>query len=160
MLFCQHFPCPSTTGTNPSPLSSGLRSCVAGVMKPYKPVICCFTACFMKVSWQAAPRMVPATLTHSITKRKEAERREGRVGWRMHWGLYVVPTRTLMGRGLAAGYHWYILCLPPFVGATLLTFDLCYCSHLLFTNQFPHRSINQPGWWPVKGPIGMWRIVG
>lgn len=139
----------------PHPLSPGLWSCIAGIMKPYKPVICCFTACFMKVSWQAAPRMVPVTLTDSITKRKGASGREGREGWRMGRGLYVSPARALMGRGLAAGYHWYILRLPPFVRGTLLTFDLCSYSHLLFTNQLPHRSINQTGWWPVKGPVGM-----
>lgn len=139
----------------PSPLSPGLWSCIAGIMKPYKPVICCFMACFMKVSWQAAPRMVPVTLTDSITKRKGALGREGRAGWRMGRGLYVSPARALMGRGLAAGYHWYILRLPPFVRGTLLTFDLCSYSHLLFTNQLPHRSINQTGWWPVKGPVGM-----
>jgi len=156
MLSCQHSPCPSNTSTKPpSPLSPRLWSCIASIMKPYKPVICCFTACFMKVTWQAALRMVPATLTDSITKRKGAVRREGKAGWRMCWGLYVSPARALMGRGLAAGYHWYILRLPPFVAGTLLMFDLCYCSHLLFTNQFPHRSINQTGWWPVKRPMGM-----
>lgn len=105
----------------------------------------------MKVSWQAAPRMVPVTLTDRITKRKGALGREGRAGW----GLYVCLARALMGRGLAAGYHWYILRLPPFVRGTLLTFDLCSYSHLLFTNQLPHRSINQRGWWSVKGPVGM-----
>lgn len=130
----------------PSPLGPGQWSCIASIMKPYKPVICCFTACFMKVSWQAAPRMVPVTLTDNITKRKEALGREDRAGWRMGRGLYVSPARALMGRGLAAGYHWYILCLPPFVRGTLLTFDLCPYSHLLFSNQLPHRSINQTGW--------------
>lgn len=89
--------------------------------------------------------MVPVTLTDSITKRKGALGREGRSGQRMGWGLYVSPARALMGRGLAAGYHWYILRLPPFVRPTLLTFDLCSYSHLLFTNQLPHRSINQTG---------------
>lgn len=140
---------------HPSPLSRGLWSRIAGIMKPYKPVIGCFTACFMKVSRQAAPIMVPVTLTDSITKRKGALGREGRAGWRMGQGLYVSPARALMGRGLAAGYHCYILCLPPFVTGTLLTFDLCSYFHLLLTNQLPHRSINQTGWWPVKGPVGM-----
>lgn len=63
----------------------------------------------------------------------------------MGWGLYVGPARALMGSGLAAGDHWYILRLPPFVRPTLLTFDLCSYSHLLFANQLPHRSINQSG---------------
>lgn len=89
--------------------------------------------------------MVPVTLTDSITKRKGALGREGRSDRRMGRVLYVSPTRALMGRGLAAGYHWYILRLPPFVKGTLLTFDLCSYSHLLFTNQLPHRSINQTG---------------
>lgn len=89
--------------------------------------------------------MVPVTLTDGITKRKGALGREGRLGQRMGWGLYVNPARPLMGRGLAAGYHWYILRLPPFVRPTLLMFDLCSYSHLLFTNQLPHRSINQTG---------------
>lgn len=89
--------------------------------------------------------MVPVTLTDSITKRKGALGKEGRASKRMGWGLYVSPARTLMGRGLAAGYHWYILRLPLFVMGTLLTFDLCSYSHLLFTNQLPHRSINQTG---------------
>lgn len=139
-------PPPPTSSSASSPLSPGLWSCIAGIMKPYKPVICCFTACFMKVSWQAAPRMVPVTLTDSITKRKGALGREGRADRRMGRGLYVSPARALMGRGLAAGYHWYILRLPPFVRGTLLTFDLCSYSHPLFTNQLPHRSINQTGW--------------
>lgn len=89
--------------------------------------------------------MVPVTLTDSITKRKGVLGREDRAGWRMGQGHYVCPARALMGRGLAAGYHWYILCLPPFVTGALLTFDLCPYSHLLFTNQLPHRSINQTG---------------
>lgn len=89
--------------------------------------------------------MVPVTLTDGITKRKGALGREGRAGLRMGRGLYVSPARALMGRGLAAGYHCYILRLPPFVRGTLLTFDLCSYSHLLFTNQLPHRSINQTG---------------
>ncbi|TKS66908.1 Citrate lyase subunit beta-like protein, mitochondrial [Collichthys lucidus] len=50
--------------------------------------------------------MVPVTLTDSITKRKGALGREGRAGRRMGRGLYVSPARALMGRGLAAGYHW------------------------------------------------------
>ncbi|KAM7380263.1 hypothetical protein PAMP_003575 [Pampus punctatissimus] len=50
--------------------------------------------------------MVPVTLTDSITKRKGNVGREGRSGWRMGRGLYVSPARALMGRGLAAGYHW------------------------------------------------------
>lgn len=83
--------------------------------------------------------MVPVTLTDSITKRKGAMGKKGRAS------LYVGPTRALMGRGLAAGYHWYILRLPLFVTSTLLTFDLCSFSHLLFTNQLPNRSINQIG---------------
>lgn len=82
--------------------------------------------------------MVPVTLTDGITKRKGALGREGRLGQRMGWGLYVNPARPLMGRGLAAGYHWYILRLPPFVRPTLLMFDLSSYSHLLFTNQLPH----------------------
>lgn len=160
-LCCQHSPRLSSTSSTPllppkpQPLCPGLWSCIASIMKPYKPVICSFTACFMKVSWQAAPRMVPVTLTDSITKRKGALGREGRSGRRMGRGLYVSPARALMGRGLAAGYHWYILRLPPFVKGTLLTFDLCSYSHLLFTNQLPHRSINHTGGWPVKGPVGM-----
>lgn len=129
-----------------SPLGPGQWSCIPSIMKPYKPVICCFTACFMKVSWQAAPRMVPVTLTDNITKRIETLGREDRAGWRMGQGLYVSPVSALMGRGLAAGYHRNILCLPPFVRGTLLTFDLCPYSHLLFSNQLPHRSINQTGW--------------
>lgn len=63
----------------------------------------------------------------------------------MGWGLFVGLARALMGTGLAAGYHWYILRLPPFVRPTLLTFDLCSYSHLFFANQLPHRSINQSG---------------
>lgn len=140
---------------NPQPRAVVRRSIASSIMKPYKPVICCFMACFMKVSWQAALRMVPVTLTDGITKRKGALGREGRLGQRMGWGLYVNPARPLMGRGLAAGYHWYILRLPPFVRPTLLMFDLSSYSHLLFTNQLPHWSINQTGWWPVKGPVGM-----
>ncbi|KAK1903226.1 Citramalyl-CoA lyase mitochondrial [Dissostichus eleginoides] len=58
--------------------------------------------------------MVPVTLTDGITKRKGALGREGRAGLRMGRGLYVSPARALMGRGLAAGYHCYILRLPPF----------------------------------------------
>ena len=89
--------------------------------------------------------MVPVTLTDSITKRKGAMGKKGRASQRIGWSLYVGPTRALMGRDLAAGYHWYILRLPPFVTSTLLTFDLCSFSHLLFTNQLPNRSINQIG---------------
>lgn len=131
---------------NPQPKAVILHSIASSIMKPYKPVICGFMACFMKVSWQAALRMVPVTLTDSITKRKGALERVGRAGKRIGCGLYVGPARALMGRGLAAGYHWYILRLPPFVRPTLLTFDLRSYPHLLLANQLPHRSINQPGW--------------
>lgn len=128
-----------------------LHSRASSIMKPYKPVICCFMACFMKVSWQAALKMVPVTLTNGITTRKGALRREGWICERMGWGLYVRPASALMGWSLAAGNHWYILRLPPFVGLTVLTFELCSYSHLLSINQLPNRSINQAGWWPVKG---------
>lgn len=131
---------------NHQPKAVILHSIASSIMKPYKPVICGFMACFMKVSWQAALRMVPVTLTDSITKRKGALERVGRAGKRIGCSLYVGPARALMGRGLAAGYHWSILRLPPFVRPTLLTFDLRSYPHLLPANQLPHRSINQPGW--------------
>lgn len=125
-------------------------------MKPYKPVICGFMAYFMKVSWQATLKMVPVTLTNGITTRKGVLWREGWICERMDWGLYVSPDLALMGWGLAAGNHWYILRLPPFVRPTLLTFELFSYSHLLSINQLPNRSINQTWWWPVKG---LWAFV-
>lgn len=133
-----------------------LHSTVSSIMKPYKPVICCFMACFIKVSWQAALKMVPVTLTNGITTRKGALGREGWICERMGWGLYVSPASALMGWSLAAGNHWYILRLPPFVRLTLLTFELCSYSHLLSINQLLNRSINQTGWWLVKG---LWVFV-
>lgn len=153
-------PCPANIFSAPplpqhtptlQPRSVILHSRASSIMKPYKPVICCFMACFMKVSGQAALKMVPVTLTKRITTRKGALWWEGWICERMGWGLYVSPASALMGWSLAAGNHWYILRLLPFVRLTLLTFELRSYSHLLSINQLPNRFINQTGWWPVKG---------
>lgn len=156
-MSCQHFLCPSIPTIHPTLQSRAviLHNRASSIMKPYKPVICCFMACFMKVSWQAALKMVPVTL-NGITTRKGALWREGWIYERMGRGLYVSPASALMGWSLAAGNHWYILRLPPFVRLTLLMFELCSYSHLLSINKLPNRSINQIGWWPVKG---LWVFV-
>lgn len=153
-LSSQHSPNLSTPYHQPKAVTL-LHSMVVNLKKPYNPVICCFMACFMKVSWQAVLRMVPVTITGNITKRKGTLRREGRASERMGWGLYGSPAKALMGRGLAAGYHWYILYLLTFVRLSLLMLELCSYSLLLFTNQLPNWSVNQTGWRPVKGPVGM-----
>lgn len=157
IFFASSFP-PYTPTLQPRAVI--LHSRASSIMKPYKPVIWCFMACFMKVSWQAALKMVPATLTNGITTRKGALWREGSICeriaeafmsalpqlWWVEVGLQAITDTFYVFHLLSGSHYW------------CLNYALIPTSCPLINYQIDPLIRLGDGQWKACGCL--WRIVG